>query len=387
MLVQTGLNENLSNEVKNTLFRGFFPIKKRTNFNIINIKYHAMKNLFTLLLLFLVPMCIYGQEELELDLNLIKPGKEITLSKGENLKYEKIKLVNKVPAYRYKIWFEKQTSFINPIPLSKGFLSNINESLIDSCNDLIKDLVKMEQNKELKESDIPNIKKKYEEQLKKCQNEFSMDDFIQMFEQEKKMNVEVKTGEILKIYVARVEGEVTDDDESIWTFILEGKEPGKWVTTYGFGFTPQNNLFSNENHTFFTQQVPDSTFYNIKRSRDPSLIDLNYVPAIFFSYIPSQNYNKTWNHSATGGLGIDLEAPVVFIGYNLLFRTNLGISLGAAFQQQNRLKPQYSEGQRVSMNLDENQLHDRVYRPNLFIAVNFRLGESPFKGKGETSED
>ena len=35
--------------------------------------------------------------------------------------------------------------------------------------------------------------------------------------------------------------------------------------------------------------------------------DLNYVPAVFFTFFPSKRKSKCWNHSLTGGLGFDLS--------------------------------------------------------------------------------
>ena len=183
------------------------------------------------------------------------------------------------------------------------------------------------------------------------------------------LKINVKTGETVKVFVS--------SGDSTWTFILKGKQPGKWVTTYGFGFTLQRL----ESRTYVTKQLPNGSAFEIVKARKPNIFDVNYVPAVFFSYFPSNKFNSRLNPSATAGLGFDLSAPVVFLCFNLMYFNNIGCSIGLAFQEQDRLKDKYAEDDIISDELDTDQLHDKVYRPNVFFSINFRFGESPFESK------
>jgi len=181
--------------------------------------------------------------------------------------------------------------------------------------------------------------------------------------------VEVKTGTRTTIVVKR--------DTLVWTFVLQGEEIGKWITSYGFGFSSAKY----NGDSYVTKQLQDTALYQIIKSKRPQIYDLNYIPAVFFSYFPSLENSCGWNCSYSAGLGYDLAAPVLFAGYNVMYRYNIGLSLGVVFQQQYRLKDQYSENQIISVSLDQSQLHDKIYRPNIYLAVHFRFGENPFKAK------
>lgn len=178
--------------------------------------------------------------------------------------------------------------------------------------------------------------------------------------------ISVETGKVVTIIIKR--------DNLEWKFIYEGDAPGKWVTTYGFGFTSNAMRGS----SYFTKQIADTSVFEILKSRGPKAFDLSYVPAVFFTFFPSSRISKGWNHSLTGGLGFDLVAPVIYFGYNGLFWHNIGFSTGLAFQQQNVLRDQFEVNDKLSIFMDTSQLHEKVYRPNLFISIHFRLDKNPF---------
>lgn len=374
----------------------------------------SLKTPIICLLYSMICFCGYGQKEiLELDLTSIPSGGIKTISENANVSYKAIKLNNIVPAKKYFVWFENEVQMLDPLDLS-GLSSDekvITDSLLVVGIELLTYLSNLEGNDSLTEEDIkskikPELKaqiKNYrdniskekekianildaEEKRTKLQQLAVYDSKISLiinatdtiFQRQISIDVQVGSGEIGRIYVSSV--------DSKWTFVLKGRQLGKWVTTYGFGFTSQRT----ESRTYFAKQIPDTTVFQILKARRAEVWDLNYVPAVFFSYFPSQKFNSCWNHSLTAGLGFGLNlssAPIVFFGYNGMFYNNIGLSAGVGFHQQHRLKSQYSEYEIISETLDKDQLHDKVYRPSLFFSINFRFGKNPFKVNDESDND
>lgn len=164
-----------------------------------------------------------------------------------------------------------------------------------------------------------------------------------------------------------------------WTYKMEGSTGGRSLLSYGFLFSPRGL----ESQEFYTKQLGADSF-RISKKRGLSGSDLRFIPMVFFSYFFDKNLHRSWNNSFSCGLGFDTGSPVVSIGYNGMFKQVFGFSLGAVFYQQNRLDGKYNDGDIVKENLEEAQLYDKTFfRPNLFFAINFRLGQNPF----EKSED
>ena len=325
-----------------------------------------------------------NQDTLWLDLALNDAG--AVRSFQGNRSYDYIALGNAVAGYAYSIETNSEPELLPVLNFDDSGLSSSNLPKNDLCNTLVQKVKDLENYQNNSAGEIRSEKRLGEivNNLKaELKNKECNDTEVRILAQKlllttQKIHPEtiiVSNGDKVTITVKR--------DTLTWTFIFKGNERGKWVTTYGFGFTSS----ALERPTYFAKQVPDTNVFQILKARNPNVLDLNYVPAVFFSFFPSQNFNKTWNHSLSAGLGFDLTAPVVFLGFNTMFWHNIGISTGIAFQQQYRLKDQYSEDEIISQTLDKDQLHDRVYSPNLFFSVNFRLGENPFEKKQTDTEE
>ena len=166
-----------------------------------------------------------------------------------------------------------------------------------------------------------------------------------------------------------------------YEYKFKGKTPGRWLMSYGFVFSSKKL----EPEQYYTESNGENSF-EIKKKNKAELLDLRYTPTLFWSYFFDKNLNDNWNHSVTAGLGFNTSTPVVACGYNLMFRHNIGISIGACFYEQQKLNGKYSEGQIITENLDNDQLYEKNFRPNLFFGINFRLGDNPFESKKSTSE-
>lgn len=322
-----------------------------------------------------------SKDTLNLDLGHHSPGSVISIQ--GNRSYDLIVLKNLVSDYTYNVEIKREVIMLDPLDWSGKDFEEIEEfasdclDLTEKMNDLI-NFLSDSSNSKRNEKDLAQIVNNIKAKISTCDNEELKSEAKKLLNysfREYPEKINVKTGDKISIIVKR--------DTLVWTFIYKGDENGKWITSYGFGFTST----SLEGSTYYTKQIPDTALYSIIKTKRSGKLDLNYVPAVFFSYFPSQSFNSPWNHSLSAGLGFDLSAPVVFFGYNGMFWQNIGISFGISFQQQNRLKDQFSENDIISINLEKNQLHDQIYRPNLFIAINFRLGENPFKKEPEETSE
>lgn len=328
------------------------------------------------------PASSQGGKHLTIDLGLLVPKSSVTIN--ENAEYDYILLKNVVNNFAYSIEVNRELDSL-PVLDFGNMKSGLKAINVDSMCKVLRKAI----NKVNNIQNDSNTKIRTEKELGKwvsiIEYELRKNSCDSLKAEAKKAisstyrylnkKVKVGSGEKVTITIKR--------DSLTWTYILKGESLGKWVTTYGFGFT-----FSFlDSPTYYTKQNSNDSKYQILKSRRPNVADLSYIPAIFFSYFPNHNFTRCWNHSLTGGLGFDLSAPVVFFGYNGLFRNNIGFSAGVAFQQQYRLKSQYSENDIVDITLEKDQLHDKIYRPNLFVAVNFRFGENPFMSNNQKSKE
>lgn len=188
----------------------------------------------------------------------------------------------------------------------------------------------------------------------------------------------LEQGELLEVTIKRKKAG-TEKDSVTWKRIFRTAKKGRWLTTYGFTFISQS--FKRE-ESFFTRQV-DSTFAITPLNQRSKL---SFVPSVFFTWLPYTDINRDISWSLTGGLGYDLEAPTVFLGANILYNQNLGVSIGIAAHQQDFLNGRYNEGDIVLENLADNQLNEKLYALNPYLSVNFRFGTSPLKKQDTETE-
>ena len=316
---------------------------------------------------------LLGKNRKTIDLAGFESG-SIKIFNG-NCKYDSIVFSNIVGRFKYSIEIENEKTMLEPLNLN--IIDNEARTLTVQKNSprssklkiLIDTLIQYQQGsiKTRNEKDLAKLVYNIRTNLKTEKNtplEIELAErWINATQMSNGEMLQVSNGEKATITITR--------DTLKWTFIFKGDEVGKWITSYGFGFT--TSVLNGS--TYYTKQLGDSSAYKILKSSRHQITDLSYIPAIFFSFFPSQNLNKKINFSWTGGLGFDLSAPVVFAGINLMYYNNIGLSLGIAFQQQYSLKNQYSENDIVTMPLNISQLHDKIYKPNIFIAINFRFNE------------
>lgn len=187
-----------------------------------------------------------------------------------------------------------------------------------------------------------------------------------------KINQRLNKGEKLTIKLSR--------DNIVWTFVFKYPS-GKWLIYYGLCLVSQR--LSKYDHYFVSEsEDPAQNAFLLIQEPKPDYLDLEYIPTVFFTWMPTHRMSKSINHGITGGLGTDMKSPTFYIGYGIVFNYNIGINLGVIFHKQYQLKPQYSEmgtdPKTVNGILSFDDLHRSVYRPNVSIGISFRFGSNPF---------
>lgn len=312
---------------------------------------------------------------LYLDLAGLNPEETKTIT--ENHTYDTVILKNCIIGKKYSIKVSRKMIELPPLSFNISGLTAAEEDVNPSCSTLLSQYNAL---KKLFVNANPNFKLVDEKQVSKavmdlgnelkksvCDNSNlrnSSDSLINLCHKVIPQNIEVHSGEAVSIVVTR--------DEKVWTWELVGDNIGEWVMSFGFGFCSS----SLEATKYHLEPVNDTSTFKITKDSKPGVLDLSYIPAIFYSFLPATKYNSNYNWSLTAGLGFDLSAPVVFVGGGFMFHQNIGVSMGMAFQQQSKLLPQYTEGQILNSSLEKDQLHERIYRPNLFIAINFRFDKN-----------
>ena len=113
---------------------------------------------------------------------------------------------------------------------------------------------------------------------------------------------------------------------------------------------------------------------------------LEFVPSIFFTYMPQNHLSRDVSVGLSAGLGFDLDAPTVFLGASFFFNHNIGVVIGITAHKQRFLNGEYEAGQIVMENLNDDQLHEELYTVNPFVSITFRFGKNIFNKEGDSNE-
>lgn len=334
--------------------------------------------IFTLMLLFGAVDSLVAQSGynhiLILDLAEIDPGGEKSIQ--GNSTYDAILIKNSIIGKAYNLIVSREMQVFPSLPFKNSGLQamapdSANCTLLRTKYDDLVQLFDRDNNKSAKvnEKKVSETILLLEAELlnSTCKNSQLKDSANALISRCQKLipeKIKVASGETVTITITR--------EDKVWTWELKGDKIGEWLMSYGFGFCSS----ALAGKTYHLQQMDDTTTFKVTKDARPGALDLAYIPAIFYSFLPASKYNNSYNWSITAGLGFDLSAPVVFFGGGFMFRQNIGINMGIAFQQQSKLYPQYYEGQILTSSIQDSQLHDKVYRPNLFISINFRFDKS-----------
>lgn len=188
----------------------------------------------------------------------------------------------------------------------------------------------------------------------------------------------LNNGERLEVALTRN----VDDEKRSWVYTFTTEPRGEWEVTYGFSFI--SPIFSKEGR--FHTAAQDSQSYVIRKDHNRRKLD--FVPSVFFSWMPANPRSDVWVVGLSGGLGFDTTSPTVFAAATVSYNQNLKVHLGLAAHQQEVLLGKYQEGDHVNEVLDFSQLHEKLYRINPFFSLSLRLSQNPFgKAPGRPATD
>jgi hypothetical protein len=163
-------------------------------------------------------------------------------------------------------------------------------------------------------------------------------------------------------------------DSAVWKFSLTTQPRGEWQNQYGFTFMPDRD------EHYFSQANGDSSFTIAKKSNKKNGdLDLRakFVPSVMFSWLPS-GIERSWAIGPTAGVGYNFDDFSALLGFAAAYNENVTITGGVAMNQQTRLNGKYKKGQSIAENLEDAQLVEKSYRPNLYFGFALRLGKDPF---------
>ena len=186
----------------------------------------------------------------------------------------------------------------------------------------------------------------------------------------------MKAGETLRIIVNRLKAD--GSVEKTWTTVLTTGAKGEWLTTFGMAFLPKRD------DVYFAKAGTEANKFTITRQRDGTDNGLKFLPSVLFSWMPAKARNQALVLSPTAGFGATSTGFGALGGVTLTYNVNLGVTFGIAVTPQKRLAGKYTEGQVVTENLSDTQLHESILRQSGFVAITFRFGSNPFKEAGST---
>lgn len=213
--------------------------------------------------------------------------------------------------------------------------------------------------------------------LADCSNHGGLQQAI-AFTRESLATYEMDCGQELEATITRT---TESGDTRTWTAKFATPACGEWLTSYGFTFVP------NDDEEYFSKSIGNDMFEITRKNDDRSdFDDLDFVPSIFYSYIPSGIPQDGGAWGWTFGLGFDQSTPNLFVGGGYNFQRFVSLIGGIVIHEKKHLDGQYEPMQQLMENLTEDKLHDESYGASLFIGASFRFNGNPFAKKTEPEE-
>jgi hypothetical protein len=293
----------------------------------------------------------------------------------------RIGVINLAPARSYEIGLAVANETIAPLELPKVVEEPAQEpsveALAGTCGGIPQAIGTLARTTE--ESDVPIAVAALSAQVNACDPKTTADSTLKlrgrraigatMWESE----VTIREGQTVTLRVVR-----SDDEARRWARGYRTGSRGQWRSTYGFNFIA--NTFASDRRYWLQEldeavQTPEGK-YVIRSRRSGEYF--NFVPSIFYTWMPADRELTDWSRSWTAGLGFDFQAPVVSVGYSATYNQNATVSVGLSLHQVTRLHEQYSVGQRLNELVGESALERNVYRANPYVAVTIRSLSNPF---------
>ena len=295
-----------------------------------------------------------------------------------------VRITNFVPQYRYLIAVSRGVESIPPI--STAFA----QGAVD-CPELTKAVKALDalESEDRVESAVRTLQQALSQESSKPECVELVTDARNLLAKTDRTLDDVYTlnaGEFIIVDVARFgdDGKATQR----WVRRITTGPIGEWRWTYGYVFPLAVRLSRarpvREGQRYFAKQIGDTgSLYTITEERRSRHFDA--VPSAMFVFAPSDDSGLRWDR-LTAGLAVDLTKPMVFVGTGVTYNSNLQLSVGASFRQEQVLLGKYSPGDTVKSNLSTEQLHEDAFRLRPFIAVTLRFDRNPFKKEAEAEK-
>lgn len=336
---------------------------------------HSVRWPAGLLLLLLLPVAPaeaqdQGPEPQVIPLDLAAPTEKRTVEPNRDFV---LHLINRIPARRYVLHTTRRTIPIDPLkpPDSLAIRAMGKPLTCDNADTQLR--VELAQ-QGLQESDVPAIRRRYRVFVESQSCSSSQKKAVRaVLADTRKRDTTIyrlERGEELIVNVQREDGA----SDKRWKFVLSTGPRGEWRTMYGFTF------FLDRDDEFFTEAVPGAEDrFQVVEEEERN--DLGFAPSVLFSWFPSARRGETWSGSLVAGLGANVESPVVFTGLGVTYNENVMITAGPLIHRQQRLDGRFTQGDTIRTNLDDDQLTEGTFVPNLYFGIAFRFGGG-FDGLG-----
>jgi hypothetical protein len=277
-----------------------------------------------------------------------------------------VRIINSIPRGIYDVVIQIDQVGMAPITLDRGTTAAMRDGASALSNYYGTALGRLDTVRD--ERSLPALRGEIESQLSIVGgNGVLLDSLSRLTTYQVPGPVTVRPGERLLVLVRRKS--IDGERERTWTSIFTTGARGRWLVSLGFGLP----ILLNREREYFTVRDTADDFIIHKKDGDQSI---KVVPALFFHWLPRGGEQSELSWSLMGGLGFDMRNAVVFLGLSVTYNENITIALGGVAHRLRQLNGRYSEGGRIREDLDEDQLHEEVYRINPFIGLSFRFSEN-----------
>lgn len=343
-----------------------------------------MKSIFIIALL--ISTAALGQKYQDIDLS-----KKVQNEPTIGLDYSGFKMVNKIPSglYKVKIIVEEE----------KGGLNDASEATLTETECEKKDSAFMKALKKLAdakdEAEVPDLKKTLKEEYDrtgdcKTQHKAKYDAVITATEEQVPFSFQPKRNQNIIVTISRIDDK--GNEQKKWIVILRTPRKVNYITHFGLTYVP-NGEKNSEN--YFAKKDTGTTYLITKMNKNGEDFwkDLSLTANFILYPFKFKNEDAGFKVGWMGGFGISGDAKfTVFTGPSLVFSDFLSINFGAGLFNRYRLKGEYSPGQRLTENLNFDQLHERGLRPGFVISLGLRLSKEQLQegtqvvGAGATNQ-
>ena len=174
----------------------------------------------------------------------------------------------------------------------------------------------------------------------------------------------VRPGEQMRVTVVRRTAD--GRDSARWTTTYSTAPTGEWQIGFGFAFPYVVGALEH-----YSVRRDAEGAYRVRASKSDDRISL--VPAVYFSWIERDDRFEPWSLSLSGGVGFDMQNPVVLVGGALSFHQNITLLAGVAAHRVPGLDPEFAVGDILDERFASEDLVASRYAVDPFIGVGFRL--------------